>query len=206
MPSESKIITATTFIDKVIEFILLEPNREKWSTDANIYEESRRVRLHQLVVLIPLFLPELAEKQDIRSQLEMILSGNFVHLRDDSLYQDVFVEMVSAIEDTGMWEGALYKKLTTRDIEHTVSKFIDFKCKVQQLQWFNAGIMEISYGYYYPVMITDEISQSIDTGMIDRFLSMVISPTKRSFRRTQLIRDFGYPKADVFELEMEEDW
>ncbi len=206
MPTESKIITATTFIDKVIEFILLEPNRKKWSTDAIIYEESRRVRLQQLVVLIPLFIPELAEMQDIRKQLEMILSANFVLLRDEAFYQDVFVEMVSAIEDTGMWEGALYKKLTTRDIEHTVSKFIDFKCKVQQLRWFNAGIMEISYGYSYPVMITDEIAQSIDTDLIDRFLSMVMSPTKLSFRRTQLIRDFGYPRADMYNLEMDEDW
>jgi hypothetical protein len=37
MPTESKIITATTFIDKVIEFSLLEPNREKWSSDARSY-------------------------------------------------------------------------------------------------------------------------------------------------------------------------
>ena len=38
---------------------------------------------------------------------------------------------------------------------------------------------------------------------LDKFLSTVIDPDNRIFSRDQLIKDYNYPKEDVYDMELE---
>jgi len=66
--------------------------------------------------------------------------------------------------------------------------------------------MEISYLYFYPYILTNSVSNSISSKAkkIRTILASFIDPNKRKFTEDNLIQDFYYPTADLFEIDM--DW
>jgi len=53
--------------------------------------------------------------------------------------------------------------------------------------------------------MTDEISEKINTNAIDNFLSLTIDPLGRAIPKSKLVKDYNYPKEDVYDLDFE-DW
>ncbi|QQS28712.1 MAG: hypothetical protein IPM47_17980 [Sphingobacteriales bacterium] len=65
--------------------------------------------------------------------------------------------------------------------------------------------INIRQPYFYAVIMTDEISEKINTNAIDNFLSLTIDPLGRAIPKSKLVKDYNYPKEDVYDLDFE-DW
>ena len=96
-----------------------------------------------------------------------------------------------------------YKEWELQDLCFNYRDLVEYKIKLNMLLNFNAGIMEISYPFSFSPIISSDISENIKYDKLDKFLSTVIDPENRIFSRDQLIKDYNYPKEDVYDMELE---
>ncbi|MDZ7615210.1 MAG: hypothetical protein U5K51_17055 [Flavobacteriaceae bacterium] len=93
---------------------------------------------------------------------------------------------------------------TLDELQHNYTDLIRFKRSSNKVLNQNSGIMEISYPYFYSVIMTNKISSKLNTKKIDAFLSMVIDPLGRTFSKEELVKAYNYPKENEFDVDT--DW
>ena len=101
------------------------------------------------------------------------------------------------------------KRKFSWDIDYLQSNFkraLEYKIKIKELRDFNSDYIEISYPYFFSLILTDNISNKIKTNSLDVFLMEVIDPKKKVYNRNKLIKNYEYPEANVYSLEMDEPW
>lgn len=202
MRTDTTQITGLTLIDKALEFESMTPVKSEWSLDIQKDNPSRFIRLQQLNVLLKLFTPDSFDTTDIALGLDNLFRGQFILHRDNSKYYNLYALMDKEIISSKHNPPKAYGWT----LDHLIYNFTDvvnFKRNVNEVKSHNNGILEISYPYYYSVILTDKISNKIDTKNIDKFLSLVIDPLGRRFSKDDLIRDYNYPTEDVYDIDLD---
>ena len=66
--------------------------------------------------------------------------------------------------------------------------------------------MEISYPYYFPYLVTNSISDSMGPKLrkLRSIITLLIDPFKQRFTEAKLVKEFDFPKEDLFEIDL--DW
>ena len=131
-----------------------------------------------------------------------MLNGDFIKIREERIYKNLFLRMDKVITKSLDFLDK-YKEWELHDLCFNYRDLVEYKIKLNMLLNFNAGIMEISYPYCYSAIISGDISENIKYNKLDKFLSTVIDPENRIFSRDQLIKDYNYPKEDVYDMELE---
>ncbi|MBK8808293.1 MAG: hypothetical protein IPO21_17370 [Bacteroidales bacterium] len=195
-------ITGLTLINKALEFESMTPDKSEWTLHKQKDNPPRLVRLQQLNVLLNVFITETFNTNDIASRLDSLFKGQFIMLRDSNKYDNLFKLMDKVIASS----NNRLKKLNEwrlDELQHNYIDIIKFKKIVNKASTHNSGIMEISYPYFYSVILTDKISSKLDTKEIDDFLSLVIDPFGRTITKEKLIQDYNYPVDDVYDIDLE---
>ena len=193
--------TAISLLETLHDFTSMTQKSE-WSFEAVKDNPPRLIRLKQINALISAFIPELEKEKTIRKRLEMVLSGNFIINRDDSVYIDLFAEMDNAIKKSRF----LIKKmdaLRVHDLKDNYEELLEYKLLLTKILNYNKGIMEISYPYLYPLIINEKISKMIKIEQLDRFLELIIDPYKRTYTIEELMKQFDYPTEDLFDIDLD---
>lgn len=202
MKLDLKEITGLTLIDKIIEFVSMTSDPSSWTFEKQNTNPPRLIRLKQLNVLLKLFLSESFNSKDLRSNIQSVISGDFILYRDIKLYDKLFLTMDEFISRANDHPGKR-KEWTSYDLKFNYKQLIKYKINLNKLLEFNSGIMEISYPYFYSVILTNEISHEVKFKNLDKFLASVIDPADKNFSKDQLIKDNNYPDVDVYDVDLD---
>ena len=65
--------------------------------------------------------------------------------------------------------------------------------------------MEISYPYFFPYIVTEDVSSLIGSKAIkiSSLLSVFIDPEKQSFTEDELITRYHYPTEDLLDVDLD---
>jgi len=203
LKSDPTELTGLNLIEKVLEFEEMTPDKSQWSFTAQKDNLPRLVRLQQLKVLLQVFTPETFDPQDIACGLDKLLNGSFVLFREETQYYDLFKRMETVIQTAKSYPTEMQKSWTVDHLKRNYTNMLGFKKSVNQVLNHNKGILEISYPYLYPLIITQEISKNLDTSQIDDFLRLVIDPLDRTFSKEKLIQEYDYPPDDVYDIDLD---
>ena len=105
-------------------------------------------------------------------------------------------------EDTGLGEMDVHR--------HQLPAFFeilfDYRTRVDAILSFSGSVMEASGLYLYAHRKAAELNRSIEghVVVIEDMLAALISPEAAAFSVEQLVRDFGYPDADLSAID--EEW
>lgn len=197
--------TAVDLLEKVIEFTNMTPDPKDWSFEVQMKNDPRFVRLQQILSLSWAFIPESVYSKGIREIIEKIYSGEYIHSRQIENYRKLYEYMDKTILKSN-FEIAPKRKMDLHDLQNNYRDLLNYYLKLNRLVNHNKGIMEISYPYYFPYLVTESISKSIipKSRKISATLSIFIDPIKRKFTEAELIQNFDFPTEDLFEIDM--DW
>lgn len=195
-------ITGITLIDKILEFVSMIPDPKIWTLKKLKDNESGFIRLQQIDVLLKLFVPEIHNPIDIRSNIESVLNGEFIQLRKTLQYDTVFNQMDKTILES-KYHPEKTNEWTTNELKFNYKKLIKYKTKLNEVLKFNDGIMEISYPYFYFVILTNDVRDNLQLKEIDKFVSLVVDPSERIIAKEQLIKEYNYPSEDIYDIELE---
>ena len=202
MKSEPIEITGITLLNKILEFKSNISDTTKWTLIDLQEDEIKLVRFKQIQCLTKLFVPEVYIPNDLTTSIDNILNGDFIKIREERIYKNLFLRMDKVITKSFDFLEK-YKEWEVHDLCFNYQNLVEYKIKLDLLLNFNAGIMEMSYPYCYSAIISSDISKNIKYDKLDNFLSAVIDPDNRIFSRDQLIKDYNYPKEDVYDMELE---
>ena len=202
MRSEPIEITGITLLNKILEFKSNISDTKKWTLTDLQGDETNLVRFNQIQCLTKLFVPDVYTPNDLTTSIDSILNGDFINIREERIYKNLFLRMDKVITKSIDFLDK-YKEWELHDLCFNYRDLVEYKIKLNMLLNFNIGIMEISYPYCYSAIISGDISENIKFNKLDKFLSTVIDPDNRIFSRDQLIKDYNYPKEDVYDMELE---
>lgn len=195
-------ITGITLIEKLLEFTSMTTDSSSWTFEKLKDNESRLVRLRQIDCLLKIFVPEIYKSTDLKYSIENVLNGNFIRLRKDKEYSNLFVKMDNLILKS-KYPVQKQEEWTVYELEYNFKNLVNYKIKLNEILNFNDGIMEISYPYLYSYTLTNSISRKIIFKEIDLFLSLVIDPDNRNFSKEILVKANGYPDENVYHIDLD---
>ena len=208
--------TASTLIESILEFKSMTPDKNRWSLDALIDNPPRLLRLKEINALIDVFIPELKDRI-LQAKLVSVLTGDFLNLRNESLYTNLFVEMDNKIQELRSpyqrTKEELIEERQNRDgtafifglswdngeLKSNYLKLLNFKILLYDVKFYNSGTMELPYTRYFHYRLTQKISDSINIEEINNFLQIVIDPKKRNYTKKELIENYNYPDEYIDE-------
>ena len=195
-------ITGITLIEKLLEFTSMTTDSSSWTFEKLKDNESRLVRLRQIDCLLKIFVPEIYKSTDLKYSIENVLNSNFIRLRKDKEYSNLFVKMDNLILKS-KYPVQKQEEWTVYELEYNFKNLVNYKIKLNEILNFNDGIMEISYPYLYSYTLTNSISRKIIFKEIDLFLSLVIDPDNRNFSKEILVKANGYPDENVYHIDLD---
>lgn len=197
--------TAADLLEKIIEFTNMTPNPKDWSFEVQMKNDPRFIRLQQIRSLFWAFTPELYFLEEMQESIENFYSGEFISNRKIENYHKL-VEKIDKTISKSTFCGAPKKKIVSYDLQNNYRDLLNYYLKLNRLVNHNKGIMEISYPYFFPYIVTNSISDSISlkAGKLKTILALFIDPNKRRITEDELIKNFDYPTEDLFEIDM--DW
>jgi len=200
MRSEPTEISGITLLNKVLEFKSKISDPSKWKLKDIKRNEINLLRFKQIQILTKIFVPEVFIPNEI--VIDQIIEGDFISMREKSLYKNLFLEMDKVITTSHAFLKK-HKEWDANDLCFNYRDLIKYKTSLNVLLNFNDGIFETSYPFCYSTIVSGDISKNIQYESLDHFLSTVIDPEKRIFSKNQLIMDYNYPKEDVYDLELD---
>jgi len=203
--NNSSQYSAVDLLEKVIEFTNMTPDPNDWSFEVQMKNDPRFIRLQQILSLMLAFVPELYFLKEIRESIENFYTGEFIANKSIKEYSNLLDEINKTIAKSE-FKGAREGKINVYDLQDNYRNFLNYYLKLNKLVNHNKGMMEISYPYFFPYILTKEISQSIDSEAkkIKAILASYIDPKNRIFTEDELIKEFDYPTDDLFEIDL--DW
>ena len=204
MKRDPKKISGLTLIDKILEFISMTPNSVDWNFEKLNNFPSKLIRLKQINVLLNIFIPENIYLDDLKTNIENVVNGTFIKSRNIKLYETVFKQMDNEIITKLEYRPEKIREWSNYDLLRNYSEIIRYKQILNELLDFNNGILEISYPYFYSVIMTTDTSKKLNSKNIDNFLNLVIDPSNRIFSKTKLTKEYNYPKKDVYDIDFED--
>jgi hypothetical protein len=203
MKKDPKKITAITMIEKLLDCISYMPEPEEWDFEVQKENPPRLIRLKQLSVMMKLFLPAYSKNRLLRENMSSLLSGEFIEQSGIDAYKDVCADMDRMIS-AAKFRRQNYLNWEPRLIRNHYENVLRYRQKMEELLGFNAGIIETSYYYCYYSLLTDSVSDTINTKPLDDFLAAVIDPKKTVYLKKDLVLNDQYPPEDLNEVDM--DW
>ncbi len=203
--NNSSQYTAIDLLEKIIEFTNMTPDPKDWSFEVQMKNDPRFIRLQQILSLTLAFVPELYSFKGMQESIENFYSGEFIANKSIKEYSNLLDEINRTIAKSE-FKGAKQGKISVYDLQDNYRNLLNYYLKLNKLVNHNKGMMEISYPYFFPYIVTKEISQSIDSEAkkIKAIIASYIDPFNRIFTEDELIKKYDYPTEDLFEIDM--DW
>jgi hypothetical protein len=195
-------ISGLTLLEKALEFGSMKNVEADWILNNQNYSTSRFVRLQQINILLSVFTPETFDPTNITSGYDSLLNGDFILKRDIKVYKNLIKSMDNVITTSNYYPNKM-QEWSLFDLQSNYCHVVMFKNSLNNVLDHNSGMMEIGYQYFFPVIITKNIIEQIDTKEIDNFLSLVIDPKGKTISKNKIIASHNYPKEDVYDIDLD---
>ncbi|OJJ20079.1 hypothetical protein BKI52_16535 [marine bacterium AO1-C] len=201
---EQTTYQAKDFLTLFFEFKGMVPKPSEWGLESLTGNEPRYYRLMQLQALMRAF--DLGE--DLFGDFQNRL---FLEKRSHDDFEDLFAD----IEQYALENEFERKKLSDSPelirkqtfVEMIFQTYLNFSWQVRTLLSFNSGWLETgSISSRYTIHKTHELLKSIDITKleaIDHILCSIIDPQQRTYTKSELIRNYGFPDVDLDDIDME---
>jgi hypothetical protein len=203
--NNSSQCTAPDLLEKIIEFTNMTPDPEEWSFERQKSNEPRFVRLEQIQALMNAFIPELIYSKGIRESIEAFYSGDFMRSRQIKDYRKLLETIDKTIAKSD-FRTDRKQKIYVSDLRNNYCSLLNYYLKLNSLINHNKSMMEISYPYFFPYILTNSISDSLSSKArkLKPILALFIDPFKRKYTVDELIKQFDFPDVDLIDLDL--DW
>jgi hypothetical protein len=168
----------------------LAPDLSQWTEEQLQANPPRLVRLKRLLALFSAF--------GIPLDPEGFAHGRFFEGRPSShgLYEKLWNDMPTPHRRSPeRWPG---------ELQDCFEHLLRYRERLRAVLEFNDGVMEASGLTLYAVKKSDDFNLIIQKHLpqIDDLLVLMISPEGTTFRRSELTAGFGYPDADLDEIDL----
>jgi len=199
--TNSPTYTANDLMNKVIEFTNMTKDSAEWSFEKQKENPPRLVRLKQIQALMEVFVPSLKPIEDIGRSIKDFYSGDFIIHQPLAKYASLIVDIEKTIAGS-KHSNARKREISAIHLQSNYRELLDYYLKLKNLLNHNNKYLEISYPYFFPYIVTEDISASIGTkaGIISHLLAVFIDPEKQSFTEDELIGQYHYPTVDLLDL------
>lgn len=184
-------ITAHSLLLCFLELRRMSPDLKDWSEDQFKSNPPRLFRLLRLTSMFRAF--------GLPWDPQTFIDGGFIE-PEDPRYASIL--------------GKLFKEIPKEeqpcDRGHELPAFFrilfDYRARMDDVLSFSSGVMEASGLYLLAHLKAEELNRVIwdNISFIDDLLLEFISPEGASFSVEQLIKGYGYPTADLSEID--DDW
>lgn len=188
---KGKLYTIKNLIEKIIEFSLMTPDKEKWNMSSLINNPPRHIRFKQIEALIRAFY-NVNDGEKIT--IEDILDGN-IFIKAKEFSGD---EIVTYILTTPA------KKADIKDLIRAYKNLMIFKQLLIETTRYQHRFLEYNDPEMIAVMnIIINVSTSLSNSsiLLDDAFETILNPNKKSYSKHELISKYGYPKEDLFEID-----
>lgn len=197
--------TAHDLLDKVLKFTAMTPDTDQWHLYRQRDNQPRLVRLQQIDALMMALVPESRYMKEVGHRIETILSGDFITQRNEGQYTALLDEIRRTI-DNSRFVGFGKREINVSDLQYYYCDLLHYHIKLQQLFRHNSGVMEMSFAYCFPYLVTEAVSDAIGPMAVDiaRLLAGFIDPQAQGFTLEELIAGYNYPTDDLSQIDV--DW
>ena len=132
--------------------------------------------------------------------------GDFIDWKDP--VYEVFLERARSQflreEAEGRLSGTI--ELTAFYLKPVFESLLKYRIALDESLYFNSGVSEAGDLFYFEFLKINEMNRVIrrHLAIIDDLLVELISPTRQTFTRKQLVNEHGYPDVDLDEIDL--DW
>lgn len=189
--ANATMITARSLLHAFLTLRGLTPDLADWTEERLADNPPRLFRLRRLTVLFRAF--------GLPWDPPSFMKGKFIdpeHPRYAALL--------------GKLAGEMSEELGRGDAIHQLPMFFailyEYRESVEEVLSFSSGVLEASGLYLHAFNKAGELDHVIrdNLPLIEDSLAELISPEGVEFRVEQLVRDYGYPDVDLFEIDA--DW
>jgi len=195
---------AHDLLDKIIDFTNMTPDSAEWSFEKQKDNPPRLVRLKQIQSLMEAFVPGLKPNEDIGRSIKDFYSGDFIIHQPLEKYTSLIEDIEYTIAGS-KHSNARKREISAIHLQSNYRELLDYYIKLKGLLNHNNKYLEISYPYFFPYIVTEDISASIASkaGNISSLLAAFIDPEKQSFTEDELINQYHYPTEDLLDIDLD---
>ena len=187
-----RTITAHSLLHGFLRLRRLTPEMGEWSEERLSLNPPRLYRLRQLIALFRAF--------EIAWDPSSFVEGRFIQPANPR-YMALVERMYWAMSQTTRGHlGA-----ANHELRDCFEILLGYRGRLEDVLSFSSGILEASGLYLYAHRKVGELNKIIqdNVALIDDILVAFISPEAKVFPIDQLVRDYGYPDVDLFEIDAE---
>ena len=189
----NRTITAHDLMIRFLELRLMTPNYDDWTEELLSDNPPRLIRLRQLVAMFQAFVIPWGPRSFVH--------GMFIQPdthRYDSLLSKLSAELLEGITDCDWTDH-------TR-VQRFFEVLFDYRIRVESVLSYSGNILTASGLFKLALDKICELSRIIENNIvnIDDIMAAMISPEMTTFSIEQMVRDYGYPDVDVYEIDA--DW
>lgn len=214
-----KIWTTKDLLYKILEFIGMVPNTNEWNENSLRNNPPSLIRFRRLSALLKAFEYIQTEKKQKDNwwitfvlkkevtQGELTKDGIIHFLQGDFILKSEFIitpKIQEFIEKEKSFESDSFNGV--KDVYTFYKHLMRYRIEIENVLQHNSGILEASsLGFRSSISLTaklnKDLNKKVDT--IDELLFEIINPKNLSFKEETLIQEFGFPKEDLDEIDME---
>ena len=190
--------SALDLLRQYLELRRYTPDHRNWNEQALEQNPPRLIRLQRLKALFHAF--------GIAFDPPSFQEGGFID--SEAPIYEAFLERARLWFLKERSEGRLpvMIKATASYLRPVFEMLLKYRIMLDEPLSFNDGILEASDLYWFGILKIDEMNGLIRKrlAIIDDLLVELISPTRQTFTRKQLVNEHGYPDVDLDEIDL--DW
>ncbi len=213
-----KTWTTKDLVYKTFEFRGMVPNSNDWNESSLKYNQPRLIRFKRLNSLLKAFDLTRTEKQKnslwtilsgkkkvkesemTKNEIEPFLRGDFIYKRESAEYPRI----QELIEKEKSFESDSFNGI--RDIYSFYQHLMKYRIEIDKVLRHNSGVLEASsLGFRSAISLTVELNNELykKVEKIDELLFEIINPNGLTFDEETLIKEYGFPKADLDAIDMD---
>jgi hypothetical protein len=181
------MLTAYDLLHQFLDLQGLTPDLDNWTEKYLIDNEPRLIRLRQLMALFRAF--------GIPWNPESFVTGKFFNPEDDR-YQATLQKLTAETGDNHVrsYHLSWYFKI-----------LFSYRKQLQEVLSTTSGVLESSGLFALAIAKSEEVNEIIRSNIprIEDRLVPFISPEQASFSLEHLVKDFGYPDVNLWEIDAE---
>jgi len=188
-------VSALELLRQYLELCRYTPDQRDWNEQALEPNPPRLIRLQRLKALFHAF--------GIPFDPQSFQEGGFIDC-EDPVYE-VFLERARSqfLKEGTEGRHSGTNQVTAFYLRPVFKNLLKYRIALEEPLTFNRGVSVAGDLFYFEFLKINELNRVIrdHIAIIEDLLVEVISPTRRTFSRKQLVKEHGYPDVDLDEID-----
>ena len=191
---DNEMYTAKDILDLYLKFEGLQSDKDTWTED-NL--QSNPPRFYRLKALESLF--RAFDLGDIKE----FAQGTFISKRSIQDYSALIKRMKSELKTITKFRKG--EQITLKEIVTLFTRLMEYRRRWNYVVEFSSGLYACSAKNRYAFYKIGEVNSAIqeEIAPIDDILTFIISPSKKTISKDELVKHFDHPDVNLFDIDAE---